>query len=137
MAKVLIADDEDSVLRVLCRILALDGHATVEAHDGEEAIRKARSEHPDIALIDLFMPRKEGLETIIQLRKLFPELKLIAISGGNPMHGMSFLDMASRLGAHRTLAKPFSVEEIRNTIAELLKEEDQLTAGRESLGQLC
>ena len=50
---------------------------------------------------------------------------------------MSFLDMASRLGAHRTLAKPFSVEEIRNTIAELLEEEDQLTAERESLGEFC
>lgn len=123
MAKILIADDEPSVLEVMRRILAVDGHEVIEARDGEEAVRKIRTEQPALALIDLFMPRKEGLETIMQLRKNHPDLKIIAISGGNPTHGMSFLDMAARLGAHRTMAKPFSMEEMRNTIAEVLAEE--------------
>lgn len=122
MAKILIADDEESVLEVVRRILAVDGHEVIEARDGEEAIRKIRSEKPVLAVIDLFMPRKEGLETIIQLRKSHPELKIIAVSGGNPTHGMSFLEMANRLGAHRTMAKPFSMDELRNTVAELLTE---------------
>lgn len=125
MAKILIADDEESVLEVVKRILAVDGHEVIEARDGEEAIRKIRAEKPELALIDLFMPRKEGLETIMQLHKSFPDLKIIAISGGNPTHGMSFLEMATRLGAHRTLAKPFSMEEVRNTVAELLAEEEE------------
>lgn len=123
MAKILIADDEPSVLEVMRRILAVDGHTVIEARDGEEALRKIRAEQPDVALIDLFMPRKEGLETIMQLRKNFPDLKIIAISGGNPTHGMSFLETAARLGAHRTMAKPFSMEEMRDAIAELLAEE--------------
>lgn len=123
MAKVLIADDEASVLEVMRRILQIDGHEVIEARDGEEALRKIRSEKPDVAVIDLFMPRKEGLETIMQLRKSSPELKIIAISGGNPTHGMSFLEMATRLGAHRTMSKPFSMEEMRNTVADLLTED--------------
>ncbi len=123
MAKVLIADDEESVLEVVRRILQIDGHEVIEARDGEEALRKIRVEKPDLALIDLFMPRREGLETIMQIRKSYPELKIIAVSGGNPTHGMSFLEMATRLGAHRTLAKPFSMEDMRNVVAELLTEE--------------
>lgn len=123
MAKVLIADDEESVLEVVRRILMIDGHEVIEARDGEEALRKIRLEKPDLAVIDLFMPRREGLETIMQLRKSYPDLKIIAVSGGNPSHGMSFLEMATRLGAHRTLAKPFSMEDMRNVVAELLTEE--------------
>ncbi len=102
------------------RILEMDGHRVIEAVDGEEAMRKLHVEKPDLVLVDLFMPRKEGLETIMQLRRTFPDVKIIAISGGNPTHGISFLDTAKRLGAHRTLAKPFSMETIRDTVAELL-----------------
>ncbi len=123
MAKILIADDEESVLEVVRRILAVDGHEVIEARDGEEALRKIRTDKPELAVIDLFMPRKEGLETIMQIRKSFPDLKIIAVSGGNPTHGMSFLELATRLGAHRTLAKPFSMQEIRDTIADLLAEQ--------------
>lgn len=123
MAKILIADDEESVLEMLKRVLAMDAHEVVVARDGEEAIRAIRTEQPDLAVIDLFMPRKEGLETIMQARKVFPKLKIIAISGGNPRHGMSFLEMATHLGAHRSLAKPFAVEEFRTMIAELLAAE--------------
>lgn len=123
MAKILIADDEASVLEVVSRALALDEHMVVLAHDGEQAVMMARAEHPELALIDLFMPRKEGLETIMQLRKAYPELKIIAMSGGNPTHGMSFLEMATRLGAHRVLAKPFSIADLRTAVADLLTEE--------------
>ncbi|MEQ2009471.1 MAG: response regulator [Limisphaerales bacterium] len=123
MATVLIADDEQTVRDVVRRILEMDGHRVLEAVDGEEAMRKLRVEKPDLVLVDLFMPRKEGLETIMQLRRTFPDVKIIAISGGNPTHGISFLETAKRLGAHRTLAKPFSMETIRDTVAELLAPE--------------
>lgn len=120
MATVLIADDEQTVRDVVRRILEMDGHRVLEAGDGEEAIRIVRVEKPELVLVDLFMPRKEGLETIMQLRRSFPEVKIIAVSGGNPTHGMSFLDVAMRLGAHRTLAKPFSMEMMRAAVTELL-----------------
>jgi CheY-like chemotaxis protein len=123
MAKILIADDEPSILEVVNRALALDEHVVVTARDGEQALMMVRTEHPDLVLIDLFMPRKEGLETIMQLRKTNPELKIIAMSGGNPTHGMSFLEMAKRLGAHRALAKPFTITDLRTTVADLLTED--------------
>ena len=120
MATVLIADDEASVRDIVKRILAIDGHHVIEAGDGEEAMRKIRSEKPDLVMMDLFMPRKEGLETIMQLRRSFPEVKIIAISGGNPTHGMSFLETAKKFGAMRTLAKPFGMQEMRDAVSELL-----------------
>ncbi len=120
MATVLIADDETSVREVVKRILAIDGHQVIEAGDGEEALRKIRSDKPDLVMMDLFMPRKEGLETIMQLRRSFPDIKVIAISGGNPTHGMSFLDLAKKFGAERVLAKPFGMQEIRDAVSELL-----------------
>lgn len=123
MAKILIADDEASVLEVAGSALALDEHVVTMARDGEQALMMARAERPELVLIDLFMPRKEGLETIMQLRKAYPELKIIAMSGGNPTHGMSFLEMATRLGAHRALAKPFTIADLRATVADLLTEE--------------
>lgn len=120
MATILIADDEPSVRDVIRRILLVDKHRVLEAADGEEAVRLVRAEKPELALVDLFMPRKEGLETIMQLRRQFPDLKIIAISGGNPSHGMSFLDIAAQLGAHRTLAKPFAMEAVLTAVTELL-----------------
>jgi CheY-like chemotaxis protein len=120
MATILIADDEASVRDVIHRILLVDNHRVIEAVDGEETVRMVRAEKPELALVDLFMPRKEGLETIMQLRRQFPDLKIIAISGGNPSHGMSFLDIAKQLGAHRTLAKPFAMETVLSAVAELL-----------------
>lgn len=120
MATILIADDEPSVRDVIRRILLVDKHRVLEAADGEEAVRLVRAEKPELALVDLFMPRKEGLETIMQLRRQFPDLKIIAISGGNPSHGMSFLDIAAQLGAHRTLAKPFAMEAVLAAVTELL-----------------
>lgn len=120
MATILIADDEPSVRDVIRRILLVENHRVVEAVDGEDALRLVRAEKPELALVDLFMPRKEGLETIVQLRRQFPDLKIIAISGGNPTHGMSFLEIAAKLGAHRTLAKPFAMEAVLAAVAELL-----------------
>lgn len=121
MATVLIADDEASVRDVVKRILAIDGHHVIEASDGEEAMRKVRSDHPDLVMMDLFMPRKEGLETIRQLRSQFPDIKVIAISGGTPTHGMSFLELAKKLGADHTLAKPFGMQAVRDSVSELLE----------------
>lgn len=120
MATILIADDEPAIREVIRRILLLDHHRVIEAGDGEEAIQLIRAEKPDLALVDLFMPRKEGLETIMQLRRQFPDLKLIAISGGNPTHGMSFLELAQRLGAHRTLAKPFAMQDVLSAVNGLI-----------------
>jgi CheY-like chemotaxis protein len=68
------------------------------------------------------MPEKEGLETIIDLRREFPAVKIIAISGGGRTGNLNFLEVAKRLGAQRTLQKPFELQEMIAAVHELLQE---------------
>jgi DNA-binding response OmpR family regulator len=68
------------------------------------------------------MPEKEGLETIIDIRREFPTAKIIAISGGGRAGNLNFLDVAERLGAQRVLQKPFELQEMLAAIRVLLQE---------------
>ncbi len=75
----------------------------------------------DLIITDLIMPDKEGLETIMELRRDFPEVKIIAISGGRRVGPDEYLYMAKIMGAHLTLLKPFEQEELLPAVQELLK----------------
>ena len=78
--------------------------------------------HPcDIAIVDIFMPVKEGIETIVEMRRNFPTTKIIAISAGSKMMpGSQALDFARNLGADEILPKPFSLDNLRTAISSLL-----------------
>ncbi len=120
MAQILIADDEDGLRFILRRMLAVAGHEVREVTDGDAAIACLRTYPAQLAIVDLFMPGKEGIETIMEIRRLYPEVKIIAMSGGSPKTGSSFLGMAQKLGAHRTLGKPFSADELFLVVDNLL-----------------
>ena len=77
---------------------------------------------PDLVISDIFMPRKEGLETISELRHKYPEVKIIAISGGGLPNHVDFLPTAELLGAIHTLSKPFGSAELLATVEELLND---------------
>lgn len=121
MAQILIADDEDGFRFLLRRMLAASGHEVREVSDGDAAIACLRTFPAQVAIVDLFMPGKEGIETIIEIRRQYPEIKIIAMSGGAPQMGTSFLCMAQKLGAHRTLSKPFSADELLAVLNHLSK----------------
>lgn len=123
MAKILVADDEASMRFLLKQMLELSGHEVREAADGDAAVAALRTFPAKLAIVDLFMPGKEGIETIMELRRWLPDMKIIAISGGVPQTGSSFLGMAQKLGAHRTLNKPFSAGELL-VLVNLLLEPD-------------
>jgi DNA-binding NarL/FixJ family response regulator len=74
----------------------------------------------DLVITDLFMPEKEGLETIMELQRDFPEVKIIAISGGDRKGTLDFLPMSRKLGASIALKKPFGVDDILNAVSSLL-----------------
>ena len=112
MARILIADDEQDFCFLMQRALALAGHEVRVARDGNEAMTSLRAASADVAVVDLFMPGKDGIETILDIRRRYPDLKIIAITGSMPKTGASVLVMAQKLGAQLTLAKPFSVEEL-------------------------
>jgi CheY-like chemotaxis protein len=120
MTTVLVIDDDDNLRSVLRLILENLGCAVLEARNGKEGLILFRSAGADVVITDLIMPEKEGLETIRELRKGYPGLKIIAISGGEQQHARDNLKMAKFLGANAVLAKPFSADDLAKLIGSLL-----------------
>lgn len=102
------------------RALVVAGHEARVARDGNEAMTSLHSAPADVAVVDLYMPGKDGIETILDIRRRYPDLKIIAITGSVPKTGAAILVMAQKLGAHLTLAKPFSVEELLAALNQVL-----------------
>lgn len=112
MARVLVIDD-DSLMRDLIRIyLEGDGFEVVEAGDGHDGVSRYRQKPADVVIVDIFMPRKDGIETIMDLRDIDPSANILAISGGGELAGMEYLSYARSLGADNILPKPFKRDEL-------------------------
>ncbi len=107
MGRVLIVDDDPLVRSLLCGFLTSAGHACVEAEEGANAVRALERSDFDVVVIDLLMPVREGVETIGEIRRRWPLVRIIAISGGSVrLPSASLLNLAAGMGAHETLAKP-------------------------------
>ncbi len=122
MKRILVIEDDDSVRKLIRRILEGAGYTVLEAPDGVQGVQVYREQRPDLVLTDIFMPGKEGLETILELGLLDPEVRIIAVSGGGNMGILNPLPMAAKLGALRTLSKPFSGKELVDLVEEILPE---------------
>ena len=118
--KILIIEDDVDVLETVARVLGGEGYSTVGALNGNQGIAAVQAQHPTLVITDLFMPDKEGIETILELRQLRPDLKIIAISGEGSLRNMAVLEMAGKLGASAILAKPFEPEELLDTVRSVL-----------------
>ena len=116
---ILLIDDEEPFRSVLKQVLLNAGYDVVEASNGAEGIRSFYEKPADMIITDIIMPEKEGIETIIELKKAFPDVKLIAMSGGGWYGTDIDFDMAKKLGAH-TLNKPFALQELLDVVGELL-----------------
>lgn len=121
MARILVIDDEQQPRHLLRTVLERAGYEVVEARDGNEGLERFRESPTDLIITDLLMPEKEGLETIMDVRREFPTVKIIAISGGGCSGNLNFLEIAERLGAQRTLAKPFGLQEMLHAVHALLQ----------------
>ena len=110
MERVLIVDDEELVRVTVRQILENAGYETSEASDGQQALDDYKESRPDLVITDIIMPNKEGIETIIELRAMDPEAKIIAISGGGRIGANDYLELAKRLGANKVIAKPLNSE---------------------------
>jgi CheY-like chemotaxis protein len=120
MKKILLVDDNEPFRRMLCRMLEGAGFSVVVAGDGVVALSLFRQQPFDLVITDLIMPEKEGLETILELRKLKGNVKIIAMSGGGRVDAGDYLPLAIAFGAARTLAKPFLAGEFLAAVAEVL-----------------
>ena|SRR5688572_13464508 len=121
MLKILLVDDDDALRKLLRLALVKLGHAVVEARNGKEALALQRKEPFELILTDLIMPEKEGLETIEEFREKFPEVRIIAMSGGGRVSATDYLKIAKVMGADGILTKPFSNDEMAAAIGAVLR----------------
>ena len=121
MAQILIIDDDPQILDMLGQTLKREGYDVVEALNGKEGLKLYRENPPDLFVTDLIMPEKEGIETIMELLRDFPDVKIIAISGGGHNDADQDLSTARILGVERTFAKPIERSELLKAVRELLE----------------
>jgi DNA-binding NtrC family response regulator len=119
MGRILIVDDDARVRAMLVCALKAAGHQVYSAANGIDGTRFVGAIRPDLIISDLFMPEKEGLETITELHKRFPSVPILAISGGN-FASESMLSVALRLGATNALEKPFDQDTLLVAIEKTL-----------------
>jgi DNA-binding response OmpR family regulator len=122
MAKILLVDDDDAFREQSSQLLRHAGYIVTTAVNGNEALRLVQDNVFDLVITDLIMPEKEGIETIVKMRKKIPTLKIIAISGGGLAAPEDYLVIARKLGAAQTLAKPFSGKELLTAVASVLSQ---------------
>ncbi|MBU6400559.1 MAG: response regulator [Verrucomicrobia bacterium] len=120
MSSILVIDDDPEARKVFETVLERGGHAVSAAGSGDEGLRLFHDTPVDLVIVDVLMPEKGGLETIVELQHGFPAVKLIAVSGGFQKRTDRDHVLAGTLGVHRTLAKPFTPEELLRVVQETL-----------------
>jgi CheY-like chemotaxis protein len=121
MTEILVIDDDSQIRMLLRRILENEGYIVYEAADGKRGIDLLHIHNIELVITDIIMPEKEGLETILDIRHEFPNMKIIAISGGGKTGLPDFLPAAKKFGAHRTLPKPFGKSELLDAVNGVLE----------------
>ena len=110
-------DDEEAIRRLIRSTLEQAGYHVQEAADGKQGLSQYRQAPADLVIMDILMPDQDGLESILTLRREFPNAKIMAITGGSDMIGiLNFLDVARMLGARRTLQKPFEMQQLLDAV---------------------
>ncbi len=120
MARILIVDDESQIRKMLRQMFEREGFEVSVASNGMQGIKAYRENPADLIITDIIMPVKEGVEMIMELKKDFPDAKIIAISGGRRIGPDEYLKIAERIGVNRTFKKPLEREELLKAVKEIL-----------------
>lgn len=121
MYKILLIDDDNHFREMFAELLKREDYIVIETNDGRDAMSLYNEHQPDLVITDIIMPDKEGIETILDLKKSHPNIKIIAISGGGRTNAMDNLRSARLLGAKLTFEKPFDNKEILKSISEVIR----------------
>ena len=119
MKRILVVDDEAQIRTVLTQMLEQEGYEVQTAENGEDGFNLVRKQVFDLVITDMIMPVKDGLKFIMELIKDYPDLKILAISGGGAIKADRYLTMAGYLGDIATLEKPFK----RDRLLELVRQQ--------------
>lgn len=122
MSRILVIDDNRDMRDLMRVVLEGAGYSVDLAGDGEAGLQAQRRQPADVVITDLFMPNRDGFETLEQLRTEYPEVKVLVVSGGGvKARGPGYLFTAREVGAHAVLAKPFDNEALLGAVRGLLR----------------
>jgi DNA-binding response OmpR family regulator len=115
----LVIEDEPAMNQLISDILSQAGFHVTSAFDGVAGLEAIRSSAPDVVILDIFMPEKDGLELLIELRRFARSLPVLVISGKQHLLSESSMSLARQLGATAVLAKPFTPPELLKAVSKL------------------
>ena len=118
--RVLVVDDDADMRDAVARILSDAGYVVEQAVDGGAAVEAQRARPADVLITDVFMPTRDGLETIQYFHARYPAVPIIAMTGGSPTGKIEeYLRVAKIAGAHATLRKPFPAQALLDSVSAL------------------
>src|SRR5258708_37880700 len=120
MNSVLVIDDDPVFCAVVEGILEADGYWVTSAGDAQTGISRFGELSPDLVIVDILMPGKEGMATILELREENPDARILAITGGGNFAAGDVLRIAELLGADNSLKKPFEPAMLLSTVRRCL-----------------
>jgi len=134
MQRILLIDDDHHILLMIKKMLERAGYEVDLASNGNEGLELFQKEPADLVITDIIMPEKEGLETIREMKRLQPDLKIIAMSGGGKISADNYLETAKIFGASMVLEKPFSQKTMVSAVNKLMgRPNDDNTNGGKGL----
>ena len=122
MRHILLIEDDVEFRAIVRRQLEQMGLRVTEAGDGREGLERLGQVCPDLVLTDIYMPEMDGIETIMKLRQNSLATKIVAMSGGGRWRNNANLNIVEKLGVRVSLAKPFSTEQLKHVIEQVLAE---------------
>lgn len=120
MARIIVIDDQEPIRRIVRRALENEQHQVLEASDGEAGMELLQGEPVDVVITDIFMPGWDGIQTLREIRKRYPAVRVIAMSGGDSTGMLDLRKDAELLGAVKSLQKPFTAREIVELVRAVL-----------------
>lgn len=120
---ILVVDDNQDILSFMHVALEQAGYAVRTTREGAHALAMQARREADLLITDIFMPGQDGIETLRDCRRRFPQTRVIVMSaGGGSGRKLDYLPAAALIGAHATLRKPFNVDELLDTVARVLRD---------------
>jgi DNA-binding NtrC family response regulator len=120
VARILVVDDDGAIRGAIRKVLTLEGFEVIESMNGRDAIASYRAQPVELVITDIWMPDKDGLEVIRELRQISPDLPMIAMSGGSSRDQLDFLHHAEAFGACKVFQKPFKIEELVQSVKQFI-----------------
>jgi CheY-like chemotaxis protein len=121
MARIVVIDDQEPIRRIVRRALEQAGHEVLDASDGQAGLQLLERHSADAVISDIFMPGLDGIQTLREIRKQFPRVRVIVISGGDSSGMLDLRRDAELLGAVKSLPKPFTTHDIVAAVNSVLE----------------